>query len=1115
MAEEKSSSFSLPSTGAVAVVLSLLGYLLITPNAFLDERPSITQSADNDKGHPQDIDARLWQDPFDAIKSDLEKSSTKSGKVTLTQSAGSSVQIDISGTLNPEDKDEHGSLKIRHSWPDTTKQKVTVIAAMVSGGPYSEMREVRIRRRYALVSALSTLHFKPDDPEHIGYFKPEFSGKSANPEQNNGTTLDSLSQGYVLPEAVPFEWFGQDDIQCTEERNAPLCRRVLVLWIDDARFNENPLQKIRQIFNLATPSSCATSKNPNPCIDVKSNNVNYAVIGPNDSGQLKALADDSEHLTALANAPELPKALDETAQDAAASNPIKPEDIRFYSAEATKEDDLIPGASKQGGLIKKLAGNKIQLSRVIADDRKVAERLVQELKLRQIDPKKDHVVLLSDWDTSYGRALPITFTAAYHGTKTAEWLEKNPDGCESSDKLFDNVHCFSYERGIDGKLPGNATDTKNSETKNDTKSAQQKSSDTYERPDGYSQKDYLRRLAEKIRALDRQLFQDEKGCFDPSRRCGVSAIGVLGYDIYDKLAILQALRSYFPGKIFFTTELDALYTSPKELLYTHNLIVGSSYGLSLRPEIQKNIPPFRDSYQTSFFLATLLAIKGDSDGLNANGINSKIEKWLKEARIFEIGRKNAVDLSGNKDYQACTDKFTLCNDIHPRGIFALPHGYEFALRVAFMLLTMALLYRASWKVRKLVVEDIREELKAFGILLPSKCLFFLLGMTTLIAFALIWAADRSDEPFLWVDGVSIWPAELLRILAFALSILFLFSMKQELNKTKNNLEYKYIRDKCPDNTGIEPTHSEDSLEKTNCNLSFSDFKSSVYDWKSASKEGGKINMQRLWDEYCTKGTWCAGAMRCLPNLLFFMLFAVAAILLSGGVPAPTRGDAAFYADKWISAISGITGLFLTMFIVDASRLSYKLIKHLEGNNENSNEDTTEDTPSDWPSSSRYAQDWGLRKDYVVYWIDIKFVADLTETIGSFIYYPIIVLLLLATARSSIFDDSVFSYGLAISISVLLLYLFSCAYLLQRGAKGMREKAITKLTKELRILQGNNTTVLHANKNEKEISRLKVMIEEIENTRKGAFTPFLQQPPVTAVLAVIGGGGGLPLLEQFL
>lgn len=1073
MAEEKKKGgdFSLPNAGVIAIVLSLVGSMIIGPSAFIDERPNTSESVNSDTGYEQDIDARLWQDPFLAIKKNMEKAPSKATNLVFSRKNDSTFRIEIKEHFTPNEKNEHSPIQPFLNWENlpwtNTEPEVTLIAAMVTAGPYSEMQEKRIRQRYALASALSTLRFKPRDPLHIGYFKP------AIPQS------DSL-KGKDLPDTIPFEWYEPQEhneaIKCREQ-NAIQCSRVLVLWIDDTRFGDRPVEKIREIFKQVTAYT------PHKFVP------RYAVIGPNDSGQLKAMAQEALRQT----------------------DSSFPGKIRFYPATATAEDSWIlnglPKTPANVDLASMLSNENIRLTRTISDDRQVSKKLVEELKLRQVSSARNHIVLISEWDTFYGRALPLTFASAYMGETNkqpeSEAIWQRPRSkysnsyiasseCESfSNPLVPDslstgrVHCFSYVRGIDGKLPKSMT---KEEYKNDSeaKSNEKKPVAPYDRPDGLSQKDYLRRLVEQIRELDHKLNDQGKGCLiDTYQRCGVSAIGVLGYDVYDKLAILQALRPYFPGKIFFTTELDALYSSPHEFPHTHNLIVASSFGLNLRPEIQRNVPPFRGSYQTAFFLATLLAVLDEKKAQDSLLPSSQLPKWLKNPRVFEIGRKGPVNIGGDRSYSSCDNYLFDCNDIHPPNVWSRPRSNVVILQWLLLGFGICLLYRANWGFRKItrhVACEILSIMRSPSLRWKAALSMWLLTMTIVILWIFL---PSNQEPFLWADGISIWPSELIRMIALIASILFILKIRGKLSIDKNHLEDKY------------------GLQAVPICVPLREGLRSIYDWKDNPGNpeivvNGQVEIKTLWHQYCEKNAFHARVIRATINLVIFMTFSYVAILASGGLPVPGRGELAFYFDKTISFLAGISVLLLTMVVVDAARLGDRLIYHIN----------SDGVPSNWPCAEKYTKIWGLTcEGSVVYWIDVRFVADLTDMIGKFIWYPIISLFLLVAARSSIFDDSVFSYGLAVSISILLLYLFSCAFWLQISAKKMREKAIRELGKRMRELRGYD-------QNNKEIPILENMIKEIDGIEKGAFTPFMQQPQVKAILAILGGGSGLPLLERF-
>ena len=56
--------------------------------------------------------------------------------------------------------------------------------------------------------------------------------------------------------------------------------------------------------------------------------------------------------------------------------------------------------------------------------------------------------------------------------------------------------------------------------------------------------------------------------------------------------------------------MRGIYT-PTQKDWSRNLIVVSSFGLTLDRILQKSTLPFRDTYQTAIYLATLMALERD------------------------------------------------------------------------------------------------------------------------------------------------------------------------------------------------------------------------------------------------------------------------------------------------------------------------------------------------------------------------------------------------------------------------------------------------------------------------------------------------------------------------
>ena len=240
------------------------------------------------------------------------------------------------------------------------------------------------------------------------------------------------------------------------------------------------------------------------------------------------------------------------------------------------------------------------------------------------------------------------------------------------------IHKFTYLRGLDGLLPSGEgkEDTKQDKTSG---SGEKQGSATdffkietntqsLDRPIGESQFDYLRRISKHLHKIDDDLRIER-----PDKK--IKAIGILGGDVFDKLLILRALRLEFPEALFFTTDFDEAFTIKSELPFTRNLIVSSSFGPNLSDWLQGEIPFFRDTYETSAFLATQLA---------AGKFAGDISKQLKAPRVFEVKRTGdvlsfawdgpapAVPASQHHDEEH-EDNRVVCRKPDQRGAF-LGHG---------------------------------------------------------------------------------------------------------------------------------------------------------------------------------------------------------------------------------------------------------------------------------------------------------------------------------------------------------------------------------------------------------------------------------------------------------
>ncbi|HXJ02087.1 MAG TPA: hypothetical protein VNH44_12765, partial [Micropepsaceae bacterium] len=135
----------------MAAALALGAFLFNHPEVPIQgSRPTTTSRPVAGVEAAQDVDARLWQDPFGAMWRDIAQAGAP-------QAAGLPCEPD-KARLSP------------HSCTPRVSGDVLVLGVMLPGDRYAEGEESRRQVRYAVVSSLAAKNYAPDDAEHIGYF---------------------------------------------------------------------------------------------------------------------------------------------------------------------------------------------------------------------------------------------------------------------------------------------------------------------------------------------------------------------------------------------------------------------------------------------------------------------------------------------------------------------------------------------------------------------------------------------------------------------------------------------------------------------------------------------------------------------------------------------------------------------------------------------------------------------------------------------------------------------------------------------------------------------------------------------------------------------------------
>ena len=710
----------------VALATLVTGGGLYFSKPYESSRPTATDDDRRATTAPAAIPARLWQDPFTAVADWIPADAD-------------------AGTPPPVSK------------APSIEEGLIIMPVMVRGGFHSENTEKRLRRRYAVLSAMFAQNYRASHSETIGHIE---------------LTLDAPSRL-----SVPYEWLEPNlDRYATSAPRPP----VLLLWLDERQFGTKPLQRLSGII----PKIVQGAGVPTPgTLDVR-------LLGPGSSGMLKRMLDE---VIALID----DHALDPASWKIADSGLVPPPysihkgwKLSIYSPFATASAKLIVGRN-EGRLRKVLGYNEghceqivlcrnryddkkftslflieeafsrvgIPFFRTISSDKRLLATVVeQEFAYRNIDPTdpEDVVVLVSEWDTVYSRSLPEAFIKEVRdvaGDATPAYENSRCDG---------NICNYVYFRGLDGEnLASNPPEDE---------AAEIGETGEFERAVGPSRFDYLRRLAQ---AIEDDISRDSRT---------VRAVGVLGSDVYDKLLILQALKPNFSDALFFTTDADARVLHPAEADWARGLLVISGYGLSLDRQrlaalpciatgdfdTQRDLPPFRDSYQTAVFLAAQLALavdacesKTETQCVTVENCRRLFRAWLAqvtEPSAFEVGRSNFVSLDWGAGSQS-----HLPTLLAAFSIFA----------IALLLVCMYAFLTRSWSWRG-------PALVALALLVPA------------VPVGVAYQLDGADgEPMPLLNGSNILPTLYLLYLAVVLALFLMARAYRGLGRNARELVRRF------------------------------------------------------------------------------------------------------------------------------------------------------------------------------------------------------------------------------------------------------------------------------------------------------------------------------------
>ncbi|HUT94040.1 MAG TPA: hypothetical protein VMY37_31545 [Thermoguttaceae bacterium] len=1081
------------------------------------------------------VHARLWQDPLEAAYQDFGRRAEAVAKGYVPPPPLGEIQPGRFRKIVQDSLDFRGG-----------NGKLLFVPVLLPGGPYAEDKETRMRIRYAVLAALGTCHYRLSLGTRMSYMnvpvKTYYGVLGDKKLRYLGDQIDE-------PLTIPVKIYRPDLVRRRGHDKQKPFGGVLICWLDQGQLGDRPLSVILQLYQRLFPESDRDRKD-----ERDENVIGVAVLGPTGSDALNGMLLEDRNWA-----------------EAGFNFGLFPEGTKVFSPRATVWPDVVDVPKESLGPEGAFALRRCnaQLVRTIGTDYDLFAALRQELALRGAWPKREkssnHIVVITERDTLYGRAIPAIFRR--EGVPAA------------------NLHVFEYLRGLDGAIPAEKTQ-KDRANGNRTAAARGRSEPAEEEAtEGRAQLDYLRRLERQLVRLDEDLRRLDGG--------RIKAIGVLGTDFYDKLLVLRALRKRFSRVRFFTTDLDAGFNHQEEIDYTRNLLVASHFGLGLHRDLQRDVPPFRDSYQTSVFFATLLALEDPEAGEALSGVkrsdpwdlekthprNSDPKMYL-EPLVFEIGRRSAYQLTktgGDSESEPTSEEsddgsetsVSVSAKVHPASPREHPwlssgwRPFYLLGALAGIMICLALLNASAQKVvsalwaairgslvevlwlaqlhRSAWLEDVaRRGLETGGSPWLWKSLDFVAAKWNALAcriererkarerFAvgLFFAAAAlvalivfdhfrvKGEPFSVLEGISIWPSTLLRLLAVVLAIFYFYKGWRDLERNHTDIcrelfgfpkedesagpsepaksEYRQFWTKLSDLELISP-YLRGGLAPWSRTLIG---RSHLLKWPADAE---RMSIKTLYRQYFRRGRLSQRRLRVGALTAFYLAFGLSLFRMTNLPNMPSRGDLSAMVGWGVLFAAVVLMITLVFFVLDATELCRRFVRKL-----------AKETYG-WPSRGM-AQISGARgsvdRESLRELLAIRLIAHRTNVVEKLMYGPCMVILFVVLSRHRVFDYWDWPWPLILLIALNLSAAVYCAFSLRNRAQKARRDVLERLDGQLAHAVGTGEA--------RRAEQIRQIIREVTEENRGAFSPWAKNPILGALaLPAIGGVGGLLFIERFL
>ncbi len=324
-------------------------------------------------------------------------------------------------------------------------------------------------------------------------------------------------------------------------------------------------------------------------------------------------------------------------------------------------------------------------------------------------------------------------------------------------------------------------------------------------------------------------------------------------------------------------------------------------------------------------------------------------------------------------------------------------------------------------------------------------------------FAMESSLSSDGEPITFLDGISVWPTELIRLFNGFLATYFFV------------ISYQYVKRNSDEITTM--------LTDRNGKTLYPDIKKAFDEYEAAYEQWNWD-----WKKYGITGIIA----------IFHLVVGYGIIFLCGRPLTPGRGSLCLWMDRILLPSSLLLMFFFYWHVVLDMFNCQKLINKLIN-----------------LKDKKY--------DYKCWYIVFKILAKKTEIHAKVVKYPFVLLLISCIARNNYFDNWKWTTPHAVIVTLSILLVLLTSMVLFHKIKVARRKVIDRLDSDLLELMEHTRKTLGKKCSSNllvNVEFVKHNIKDIQDIKNGAFAPLGYNPILLSSLIPTGGMGVISLLQKY-